>query len=273
MATQLETLRQTPYFASLDEVALAGLLACGHMRRFQADEIVLLEGEPGAGLCVVLQGRVKVYKNSADGREQVLRILGAGRTCNDVAVFDGGTNPGSVVALEPTAVLILPATEVRELMVRHPPVAQAMVAVLASRLRAMTGIIEDIALRGVVARVAKLLLDCSQGKNPFIEGQESVCRRLTQRELANMTGSVPDVVQRALKTLERDGAIQVERAHVRILDPATLARWGRVELSDWMDADSGGKPDAQLGGSATGMRRPSSHARGAACVPMRSGRP
>ena len=100
---------------------------------------------------------------------------------------------------------------------------------LASRLRALTVLVEDLALRGVVARVAKLLFECSRGENPMVEGVDHACAYLTQQHLASMTGSVRDVVQRALKTLERDGAIRVERAHMRVVDSAALVRWSEVE--------------------------------------------
>ena len=74
MATELDSLRQAPYFASLDDGALAGLVTRGHVQRYQADDLVLLEGERCSGLCVVLQGRVKVCKSSVDGREQVREV-------------------------------------------------------------------------------------------------------------------------------------------------------------------------------------------------------
>ncbi len=101
----------------------------------------------------------------------------------------------------------------------------AVIRLLASRLRALTLMIEDLSLRGVVARVAKLLLDCTRGHQTLIEGEGGACARLTQHQIAAMTGSVREVVQRALKALEKDGAIRLERARVVVLDPKALERW------------------------------------------------
>jgi CRP-like cAMP-binding protein len=168
---------------------------------------------------------VKVFKLSAEGKEQVLRILGPGRTFNDVPVFDGGPNPGSVAAMEASIVSLIPKTQILGMVEQHPKMAKAVIRLLASRLRALTLVIEDLSLRSVVPRVAKLLLDCTRGHPTLIEGGAGACARLTQHQIATMTGSVREVVQRALKSLEKDGAIRLERARVVILDSARLERW------------------------------------------------
>jgi CRP-like cAMP-binding protein len=186
---------------------------------------VALEGERCEGLYFVLSGRVRAVKISEEGREQVLRVLGPGRTFHDVPVFDGGPNPATFTALEATTAGLVPKATILALVDKYPSVAKAVIRVLASRLRALTVMIEDLSLRGVVARVAKLLLDCSRGQETLIEGIGGACVRITQQDIAAMTGSVRVVVQRALKTLESDGAIKLQRARIHVLDPAALARW------------------------------------------------
>lgn len=228
MAVAPDVLRQVPYFAELEPALLAELAREARDRAYRRGEVILLEGAPCKGLHFVVSGRVKVYKVSGDGKEHVLRILGPGRSFNDVPVFDGGPNPASVAALEPSRVAYLPKARVAALIERHPEVASAVIRVLASRLRALTVVVEDLALRSVVARVAKLLLDCVRGQPTLVEGAEAACARLTQQEIAAMTGSVREVVQRALKTLERDGVVRLERARVLVVDPQGLARWSET---------------------------------------------
>jgi CRP/FNR family transcriptional regulator len=226
MTAMAATLRQVPYFTELDEARLRTLAASVRERRYDAGAMVLVEGEPCEGLGFVVSGRVKVFKMSAEGKEQVLRLLGPGRTFNDVPVFDGGSNPGSIQAVEPSVIGTVPKAVVASLVESHPKVAAAVIRVLASRLRSLTLMIEDLSLRGVVARVAKLLYDCTQGHPALVEDPAGICHhRLTQHEIATMTGSVREVVQRALKTLERDGVIRMERARVVVLDAQALERW------------------------------------------------
>ena len=137
MAMDIDGLRRTAYFAELPDEALHEVALHCRVRDHGAEELVLLEGEPSAGLGIVQEGRVRVYKSSPDGREQVLRILGAGRTFNDVAAFDGSANPASVATEEPSVVALLPREALLGLVETHPAVCRAAVAVLAGRLRAM----------------------------------------------------------------------------------------------------------------------------------------
>jgi CRP/FNR family transcriptional regulator len=222
-----KALGRLPYFAGLDRDTLMRLAAEARERRCAAGELVLAEGEPCRGLSFVVHGRVKAFKLAPDGREQVLRILGPGRTFNDVPLFDGAPNPASVAALEEATVVgLLPEPQLQTIIEEHPEVAAAVIGVLARRLRAVTEMVEDLALRGVGARVARLLLECSRGTPLLAEGAvEDHCMHLTQQQIAAMTGTVREVVQRALKALEREGAVALARGRIRVLAPEVLEAW------------------------------------------------
>lgn len=221
-------LRKVPYFAALDAGALRTLAGKARVRSFRKGEAILWEGEPCAGLYVVLRGRVKVFKRSEQGREQVLLIIGPGRSFNDVPVFDGGPNPGSVAAMDASTIAILPAAAILGLVERNPAMATAVIRILAGRMRGLTLMVEDLALRTVIARVAKILLESAGGKATLIETPAENGVRLTQSQLAAMTGTVREVVQRALKSLEQAGAIKLARARISVLDPAALQRWAEA---------------------------------------------
>jgi CRP/FNR family transcriptional regulator len=220
-----ETLSRIPYFSGCDDAALADVAAVAQLRTVRAGEQIVTEGDPCQGLYVVVEGRVKVVKVSAEGREQVLLILGPGRTFNDVPVFDGGANPANVEALEDGAIALVPGAAMHTLMERHPIIAAAALRVLASRLRTMTLMVESLAFRDVTARVAGLIRACAAGEQPLVEGVPHACAHITQQELAALTGSVREVVQRALKTLENAGAIRLGRARIDVLDPDVLEDW------------------------------------------------
>jgi CRP-like cAMP-binding protein len=195
------------------------------MRRHRKGEVILWEGEKCEGLYVVLHGKVKVFKRSDQGREQTLLIVGPGRTFNDVPVFDGGANPGSVAALESSAIALLPKMQILRLVERNPAIAMAVIRVLAARMRNFTLAVEDLALRTVTARVARALMDWTGGHATLAEIPAESNVSLTQSQLAAMTGTVREVVQRALKTLEQQGAIKLSRARITVLDPAVLRKW------------------------------------------------
>jgi CRP-like cAMP-binding protein len=160
---------------------------------------------------------VKVYKTSPEGREQVLRIMQPGDTFNEVPVFDGGENPASVEALDAVSLYVLPVEDMQRLILQVPAISANVIRILASRLRHLVGLVEDLSFRHVTGRVAKILLQHGRdtGASPG---------RLTQQEMATMAGTAREMVGRALKGLEQAGAIKMERGRIVILDREALER-------------------------------------------------
>jgi CRP/FNR family transcriptional regulator len=223
-------LAQLPYFAGLDSRTLAGIAHVVRRRVFAAGEEVLVEGRQCDGLYFVIEGQVRLMRRSAEGREHVLGVLGPGTTFNDAAVFDGGANSDSAVAVGPTTVGYIPKDSVTAVIDRHPEVARAALKLLSSRQRALGGVVEDLALRDVTTRVARLLLGCMGRHEHIVEHAPDACERITHQEIASMVGSVREVVQRALKELERDGAIALERTRLRIRDQSKLEKWAHFGM-------------------------------------------
>ena len=159
---------------------------------------------------------MRIFKSSPEGREQVLLTVTAGTPFNEVPVFDGGTNPASASALEPTTVYIVPSKTVQSLL-DGSPAAAAIIKLFAGRLRHLTNVVEDLSFRSVVSRLARLLLDLA-----VVQGGSSPVPRLTQEEMATMIGSVRDVVGRGLRTLEKAGAIRLEGQRILVIDPEKL---------------------------------------------------
>ncbi len=221
-------LAQLPYFAMLTKEMLAALARAVRLRDVEAGEQILIAGEPCEGLYFVVDGQVRLVKTSADGRDHITGVLGPGATFNDVAVFDGGPNSDSAVAVERTTIGFIPKGAVMRLIDGHPEVAKAALKVLSSRQRSLGLVVEDLALRDVTARIARLLLGCVGRHEHILEHAPRACARITHQEIANMVGSVREVVQRALKQLERDGAIALQRSRIEVLDPAKLERWAQI---------------------------------------------
>ncbi len=228
-ASNDDLLVRIPYFAGLDAVTLAGVRRAVRRRHYAAGEQIFIEGAPCEGLYFVIDGQVRLMRTSPEGREQVLGVLGAGATFNDAAVFDLGPNSDSAVAVGPATIGLVPRNAMMELIENQPQVARAAVRLLAARQRSLTGIVEDLALRDVTQRVARLLLGCIGRRPHMIEKAEMACAHITHQEIAAMVGSVREVVQRALKSLEAAGAIKVERTRVLVRDIAKLEQWAAAE--------------------------------------------
>lgn len=221
----VRALREVPYFRDLPAAAVEGIADSARLREAVAGGPILIQGHECAGLGVVVSGQVRVSRSSPEGREQVLRILGPGRTFNDAAAVDGDCNPGTVTAAEDSVVALIPRRVLLELIEAYPSVSAAMLHLLAYRLRSVVDLTEDSALHSVVARVARLLLRCFEDDQPLVEGVPDACVRITQHDIAALTGSVREVVQRALKLLEQEGAIRMARARIEVQDPGVLREY------------------------------------------------
>jgi CRP-like cAMP-binding protein len=225
LSAKLYLLQRIPYFASLPPSELSTLVTRLRERHYQAGDVIFRKGDPCDGLCIVLTGRVRTVTTSLDGREQVLRVFGPGRTFADAPAFDNEPLPADAISMSDSTVALLPRTDLFDLLKRHPDVALDVIRLFATRLRAYKAVVVDLALRDVVGRVASLLRDRARGQATLVEDSASVTLPYTQNELATMVGSVREVVQRALKTLAHAGVIQMSRGQIRIVDVDALSLW------------------------------------------------
>ncbi len=214
----IQGLRAISYFAALPPEDLAVLGTRCIVRAFERGAVVFEEGAQAAGLWVVLAGRVKVVRVSASGREQVLHTEAPGATLAEVPVFDGDGYVATAVAIDDARLLFVPRQAVLEVCRRHGDVALGVIAVLARRVRTFAGLIEDLALRDVTARVAGwLLAEARRG------GGDTVELPGTREEMGARLGTVRELVSRALGRLRAAGVITVRGRTVRVRDASRLA--------------------------------------------------
>jgi CRP/FNR family transcriptional regulator len=217
MPIESENLRQIPIFATLSERDLAHVAALTLERRYERGDVIMLEGEQEGALYYVRSGLVKVFKTSPSGKEQVLRLIAGGYTFNDVPALDGGPNPASAAAMEPSVVYLIRRAELQQLILSNPEVAGAVVRTLAGALRHLVALVENLSLRHVTERVAKLLLEQYTSSGAGLQNHH-----LTQQEMAALAGTAREVVGRALKELEMAGAIEMRQGRAVVLNEERL---------------------------------------------------
>ncbi len=209
-------LASVPYFGQLSPETLDAIAAAAVQRRYARGEVVFLEGEPCAGLYVLLEGWLRVVKASPAGREQVVRFVAPGESFGEFSVFIGAPNPATVVALEDAVVWLIGREAILGLLERHADLCRAVIEVLALRTQYLVDLVEDLSLRSVEARLARFILD---------EARDGVLHRrrwATQAELAARIGTVLDVLNRALGALVDEGLIRMDRRRITILDRESL---------------------------------------------------
>jgi len=215
MAVQLDFLKGVPFFSGLGLPDLESIRGLVFEKTLERGEMVLLEGEAAEGLYLVASGVVKVFKTSAEGKEQILGIVRPGESFNDVSVFDGGPNPASAQTMGPVLLYGIRKDNMVDILRNHPQIALNVVKVLAGRVRHLLSLVEDLSFRRVIGRVAKILLEHAGDGT----GHEP---RLTQQEMAAMAGTAREMVGRSLKALEEEGAISLDRHRIIIRDKGAL---------------------------------------------------
>jgi CRP/FNR family transcriptional regulator len=204
-------LAAVPYLARLDPERLEVLARAALCREYEPSEVVFLEGEPCAGLFVIESGWVKAIKAAPNGREQVMRFAGPGEVFNEVGIIADSPNVVTIVALEPTTVWVIPRESMIRLLDERPHLARLVAQNLATRVLHLARLVEDLSLRTVEARLARMLLETG---GDIVERK----RWSTQAEMASRLGTVPDVLNRALRDLVEAELIEVGRQQIRILD-------------------------------------------------------
>jgi len=211
----------TQRFGKLPRNVLERIAAIASPRHFTAGQVIYIEGEPADAFYLLERGWVKATRMSRVGREQAMLFLETGEVFGDVAVFSGTTYPGTVSALEDLDVWVIPAKEFLALIEQYPELAMAVIHHLSDRILHYIGMVEDLSLRNVESRLASTLLQHAE----VIDGQTLVPRRqwTTFDEMAVRLGTVRDVLSRALKTLEGEGLLRVEKQAIILLDTKGLA--------------------------------------------------
>ena len=218
-----QVLSAVSYLAGLDQRTFETIVRSASPLDYDPDQLVILEGEPATGLYVVQYGWLKVSKIAMDGREQILQFLGKGEAFNAVSVFTEALNQASVTALEATRLWIIRRNTMLQLLDTNPRMARLIIQDLAGRLTHLVALVEDLSLRTVEARIARLLLEQSVG--------ETVERKkwATQTEMASRLGTVADVISRTMRKMIERGLIQMTRNEIQILNRAELEKIAMIE--------------------------------------------
>jgi CRP/FNR family transcriptional regulator, cyclic AMP receptor protein len=217
----VEILRSAAIFAELPDDVLARLAAHCFSRTYRRNQYLWYQGDDGARLVVVASGLVKVVLSSAQGGEVVLTTLGPGGMFGELAVLDGSPRSASVVAAEPTTVVLLSRATVLELLNRYPSVLDALLRSLGNLIRRLTEQAGDFVFLDLPGRVAKLLLHLAEAHGA---GSTVLDLGLSQSDLAAMVGATRPAVNRVLQNLASRGVITVDGQRIVLLDLAELRR-------------------------------------------------
>lgn len=216
-----DTLSQLSLFTTLSAETQLAFLTAASLQHFEAGQVIYIEGEPANYVYILEHGWIKSTRMTREGREQGLLFLQPVEIFGDIAVFTNRIYPGTVIALEKVDVWMVSAERMLSLVKDHPDLALAVIRKLSERVLHYVGLVEDLSLRSVEARLAHTLLRYAV----LQDGALVVPRRdwTTFDEMSVRLGTVRDVLSRAMKTLEAEGLLRVEKHVICLMDPKGLA--------------------------------------------------
>lgn len=209
-------IKDFPVFSTLCAEEISFLESVSIRKDFEKKQVILWEGEPCKGIYLLRSGRVKIFKTSPEGKEQIFGVVKKGETFNEVPVFDGALNPASASSITETSIYIIRNEHLLKVLEKHPEICLKFLNYFAGRIRHFSSLVEDMAFKDVPVRLAKILLKfieeegSSDGKNKILK------RNVTLQEMAAMVGTVREVVTRALRKMEGQEILKVDRHQIII---------------------------------------------------------
>ncbi len=220
-------MRRAPLFAALDDEAGQALLAEMSTTRMERGDVLFREGETGDSLYVIGEGKIKLGRTSADGRENLVAILGPGEMFGELSLFDPGPRTMTATAVAETQLMGLGNESLTGLLSGRPEVSKVLLSALAQRLRRTNEHLADLVFTDVPGRVAKALLDLAERFGRPVEEGVMVSHDLTQEELAQLVGASRETVNKALADFATRGWLKLEARAVLIRDVERLQRRAR----------------------------------------------
>ncbi len=222
-----DVIRKAPLFAAVDDEAADHLIASMTASLMERGDVLFHEGDQGDRLYVIAEGKIKLGRRSADGRENLLAILGPGEMFGELSLFDPGPRTATATAIAETQLLALDNEELTRYLANRPGIAVTLLAALARRLRRTNESLADLVFTDVPGRVAKALLDLARRFGRPVEEGILVAHDLTQEELAQLVGASRETVNKALADFATRGWLKLEARAVLLLDVERLRRRAR----------------------------------------------
>jgi CRP/FNR family transcriptional regulator len=218
----IELLRRCPLFAGLKEEDLKRIRDIASLRQIEKREVLFSDGEETKGFYVILSGRVKLFKVSPEGKEQILHIVSAPDAFAEAALFLEGTYPAFAEAMTDCQLLYFPKRDFIQLIEKNPQLSINMIVTLSHYLKRFASLIEELSLKEVSSRIAKYIIDLSMRSSKEGKSPKEVELDLSKTQLALKLGTISETLSRTLAKMKAKRIIDVKKNKIIILNREAL---------------------------------------------------
>jgi CRP/FNR family transcriptional regulator len=224
MENILNIISAIPLFNGLPDDQLSEIRQIAVEKQFGKGQTIFSEGDETTGLFVVVDGRIKIYKVSSEGKEQILHIFEAGQSFGEVTVFTGQQLPANAQTLAKSRLLLFPRSAFVALVTANPSLALNLLAIMSKKLRQFAAQIENLSLKEIPARLASYLIYLAEEQG----SGEAVTLNVSKGQLASLLGTIPETLSRIFAKLSGQNLIRVEGPKITLLD-----RQGIEDLAEY----------------------------------------
>ena len=182
---------------------------------FKKGDIIYRAGEKSDSLYIVGRGKIRIYRLSESGKEQLVRILNPGDFTGELALFRESIHESYAEAMANTSVCMITRTDLQEFLMKYPTISLKILSEFSNRLENSEKQTTRFATENVETRIALFLAEGLESKDQSME----ITLPMTKKDLASYLGTTPETISRKLAELEDEGFIkQLGGRKIKILD-------------------------------------------------------
>jgi CRP/FNR family transcriptional regulator len=217
-----ELLARLPLFQRVRPEDRARVAAAGRLQTFQRGDEVFQEGDEPESFVTIVEGRVKIYKRLASGKDIILQIFGIGDPLGAVAVYESRPYPASAQAIEPTTCLLVPRQSFFALLEQSPSLVRGVLSGLTLRLIDLTERLTELTGSQVEPRFAQLFLKLADQFGEKRPPGVFVPFSLSRQELADLTGTTIETCIRLMSRWQKEHVLETTREGFLLLNRPAL---------------------------------------------------
>lgn len=228
-----EAINSGRFFSSLSPSLRHDILRCTYVKRFRDGELIAARGDPPEAWLACAKGAVRVSSTSISGKQITLTYVEPGIWFGDVSIFDGDQRTHDTYAHGDSTILCVAKADFKKILATHAELSEAMLRLLARRIRQLYGLVEDLNTLPLRARLAKQLLHLTRSYGiPSLSdsGEIRIGLQLAQEELAQLLGASRQRVNQELKAMERENTIRIEQGGLVVRSREALLRISDTDL-------------------------------------------
>lgn len=196
-------------FSVLEEPQLKEITDKITKKAYKKGEIIFFEGDTSDKLYVITTGKIKVFKYTKEGKEQILYIIGEGDFLGDLSLLKKDEFKFNAEALEDVDMCQLTKDDFDKVVKENPEISLKILEVLYERIFKLENLVQSLSTKDIESRISGLLLSFIKD---FGVPENNVIRLelpLSREDMANYIGVTRETISRKLNSMQEEGIIDL----------------------------------------------------------------